>query len=388
MKMTDRWQDVMQNNYGTPGVALVRGEGVHVWDEEGKRYLDFLGGIATNVLGHAHPVVVKAVSQQIAKLGHTSNLYAHEQGIELARKLQVMTGDPKAKVFFCNSGAEANEAAIKISRLTGRTQIIAAEGGFHGRTMGALSITGQEPKRLPFKPLLTDVKFVKFGSIDALRKAISRKTAMVILEAIQGENGVVVPPNGYLRQVQALCDEFGVLLAIDAVQTGIGRTGEWFGFEHAGIHPNIITLAKGLGGGLPLGAMITMGSKTPNFKPGEHGSTFGGNPVSCAASNAVLDFIQKKDLLSKTRDAGDFLKGELVQIPGVQGVRGRGLLLGIELKGDTASTVQAKALSKGLLVNAPNKSIIRIAPSLTVKKRDLKEFVQLFAETMSEVYRG
>jgi len=378
----------MQNNYGTPGVALVRGEGVHVWDEEGKRYLDFLGGIATNVLGHAHPVVVKAVSQQIAKLGHTSNLYAHEQGIELARKLQVMTGDPKAKVFFCNSGAEANEAAIKISRLTGRTQIIAAEGGFHGRTMGALSITGQEPKRLPFKPLLTDVKFVKFGSIDALRKAISRKTAMVILEAIQGENGVVVPPNGYLRQVQALCDEFGVLLAIDAVQTGIGRTGEWFGFEHAGIHPNIITLAKGLGGGLPLGAMITMGSKTPNFKPGEHGSTFGGNPVSCAASNAVLDFIRKKDLLSKTRDAGDFLKGELVQIPGVQGVRGRGLLLGIELKGDTASTVQAKALSKGLLVNAPNKSIIRIAPSLTVKKRDLKEFVQLFAETMSEVYRG
>jgi len=386
--MADRWQDVMQNNYGTPGISLVKGEGVHVWDEDGKRYLDFLGGIATNVLGHAHPVVVKAVSQQIGKLGHTSNLYAHPQGIDLARKLQVMTGDPKAKVFFCNSGAEANEAAIKISRLTGRTQIIAAEGGFHGRTMGALSITGQEPKRLPFKPLLNDVKFVKFGSIDALRKAISRKTAMVILEAIQGENGVVVPPNGYLRQVQALCDEFGVLLAIDAVQTGIGRTGEWFGFEHAGIHPNIITLAKGLGGGLPLGAMITMGSKTPNFKPGEHGSTFGGNPVSCAASNAVLDFIRKKDLLSKTRDAGDFLKGELVQIPGVQGVRGRGLLLGIELKGDTASTVQAKALSKGLLVNAPNKSIIRIAPSLSVKKRDLKEFVQLFAETMSEVYRG
>jgi len=386
--MTDRWQDVMQNNYGTPGIALVKGEGVYVWDEEGKRYLDFLGGIATNVLGHAHPVVVKAVSQQIAKLGHTSNLYAHNQGIELARKLQVMTGDPKAKVFFCNSGAEANEAAIKISRLTGRTQIIAAEGGFHGRTMGALSITGQEPKRLPFKPLLSDVKFVTFGSIDALRKAISKKTAMVILEAIQGENGVVVPPNGYLRQVQALCDEHGALLAIDAVQTGIGRTGEWFGFEHAGIHPNIVTLAKGLGGGLPLGAMITLGSNTPNFKPGEHGSTFGGNPVSCAASNAVLDYIQKKNLLDKAHDAGEFLKGELAQIPGVQGVRGRGLLLGIELKGEFASAVQAKALSKGLLVNAPNKSIIRIAPPLTVKKRDLKEFVQLFAEALSEVHRG
>ena len=268
MKNQERWHAALQNNYGVPPITLVKGKGAEVWDDNGKRYLDFLGGIATNVLGHAHPGIVKAVTQQIEKLGHVSNLYSHKPGIELAEKLQDLTNDPTARVFFCNSGAEANEAAIKISRLTGRKQIVATVGGFHGRTAGALSITGQDAKRTPFEPLLPGVKFVEFGNVAAMRRVISKNTAMVIIETIQGENGVVVPEAGYLRKVRAICDQNGVLLAIDAVQTGMGRTGEWFGYESEGIKPDIITLAKGLGGGLPLGAMITLGEKAPAFKPG------------------------------------------------------------------------------------------------------------------------
>ena len=378
----------MQNNYGVPGITLVKGQGVEVWDEDGKRYLDFLGGIATNILGHAHPAIVKAVSSQVAELSHVSNLYAHIPGVELAEKLQDITNDPTARIFFCNSGAEANEAAIKISRLSGRTEIVAALGGFHGRTTGALSITGQEGKRTPFEPLLPGVKFIPYGDLGAMRRAVSKKTALVILEAIQGENGVVVPPVGYLREVREICDAKGALFAIDAVQTGMGRTGEWFGFESEGIVPDIITLAKGLGGGLPLGAMITVGEKTPAFKPGEHGSTFGGNPISCAAANAALDFIVKKDLLQKVSDAGEFLKEELEKLPGVLEVRGRGLLLGIVLESNVAGELAAKATSNGLLLNAPNKGVIRIAPALIVTKSQLKEFVKIFSKSLSEVLNG
>jgi len=388
MKNQERWHVAMQNNYGIPPITLVKGRGAEVWDDNGKRYLDFLGGIATNILGHAHPAIVKAVTEQIGKLGHVSNLYSHKQGIELAEKLQDLVNDSSARIFFCNSGAEANEAAIKISRLTGRREIIAATGGFHGRTTGALSITGQDAKRTPFEPLLSGVKFVEFGDALAMRKAVSKKTAMVIIEAIQGENGVVVPEAGYLRKVRALCDQNGALLVIDAVQTGMGRTGEWFGYESEGIKPDIITLAKGLGGGLPLGAMITLGDRSPAFKPGEHGSTFGGNPVSCAAANAAIDFIVKKDVLKKVATSGKYLKVMLAKVPGVAQVRGRGLLLGIVLDANVATAVAARAMSNGLLINAPSRNVIRIAPPLIVSKKELSEFVKVFARTLNEVLNG
>lgn len=388
MKDQERWHAALQNNYGVPSITLVKGEGAVVWDVDGKRYLDFLGGIATNVLGHAHPAIVKAVTEQIGKLGHVSNLYSHKPGIELAEKLQDLASDPTARVFFCNSGAEANEAAIKISRLTGRKQIVATVGGFHGRTAGALSITGQEAKRAPFEPLLSGVKFVEFGDVLAMQKAVSKNTAMVILECIQGENGVVVPDAGYLRKVRAICDQNGALLAIDAVQTGMGRTGDWFGYETEGIKPDIITLAKGLGGGLPLGAMITLGEKTPAFKPGEHGSTFGGNPVSCAAANAAIDFIVKKNLLKQVTTSGKYLKANLAKVPGVVDVRGRGLLIGIILEANVAAAVVAKATRNGLLINAPSKNVIRLAPPLIVNKKELNEFIKIFSRTLNEVLNG
>ena len=388
MNSQERWHAAMQNNYGVPPLTLVKGDGVEVWDEDGKRYLDFLGGIATNILGHAHPSIVKAITSQVAELSHVSNLYSHKPGIELAEKLQDLTNDASARVFFCNSGAEANEAAIKISRLSGRSQMIAAIGGFHGRTIGALSITGQSSKRTPFEPLLSDVKFVPYGDARALRKAVSRKTALVIVEAIQGENGVIVPPSGYLKEVRAICDAKGALFAIDAVQTGMGRTGEWFGYEHEGIAPDIITLAKGLGGGLPLGAMITLGKKVVAFKPGEHGSTFGGNPISCAAANAAIDFIVKKKMLNSVSDAGEYLKKSLGKIPGVTEVRGRGLLIGIVLDSNIASAVVSRARTNGLLINAPDKSVIRIAPALVVSKPELREFIKIFSKSLDEVQNG
>ena len=378
----------MQNNYGVPALTLVKGEGLEVWDENGKKYLDFLGGIATNVLGHAHPVIVKAVSKQVEQLSYVSNLYSHLPGIELAEKLQDLTNDSTARVFFCNSGAEANEAAIKLSRLTGRVEIIATEGGFHGRTAGALSITGQETKREPFEPLLPKVKFVPFNDVKAMSKAVSGRTAMVIVEPIQGENGVVVPSNGYLAAIRDICDRKGALFAIDAVQTGMGRTGEWFGYESEGIRPDIITLAKGLGGGLPLGALISLGNKVPAFKPGEHGSTFGGNPISCAAANAAIDFIVKKELLEQVSENGEFLKKELSKISGVHEVRGRGLLLGIVMDSNFAQLIVAKSALNGLLLNDPSKNVIRIAPALIVSKKQLKEFVKIFAQTVNEVTNG
>ncbi len=388
MNTQERWHSSMQNNYGVPSLTLVKGDGVEVWDENGKRYLDFLGGIATNVLGHAHPAIIKAVSKQVETLSHVSNLYAHQPGVELAEKLREIANDASARIFFCNSGAEANEAAIKLSRLTGRKRIVAAVGAFHGRTAGALSITGQPGKRAPFEPLVPGVKFVPYGDTTAMRKAVSKRTAMVILEAIQGENGVIVPPSGYLQEVRSICDKSGALFAIDAVQTGMGRTGEWFGYESEGISPDIITLAKGLGGGLPLGAMITLGKIVPAFKPGEHGSTFGGNPISCAAANATISVIIKKKLLTRVAIDGEFLKAKILKLTGVASVRGRGLLLGIVLESNIAQALVEKAMANGLLLNAPAKDVIRIAPALTVSKKELHEFVELFARSLDEVLNG
>ena len=382
------WSDVMQGNYGVPTITLKSGKGLVVTDTVGKKYLDFLGGIATNVLGHAHPVIVRAVSKQIATLGHVSNFYSHPSGIALAAKLQELTGDNTARVFFCNSGAEANEAALKLSRKTGRSKVVATTGSFHGRTMGALSLTGQPSKRNPFKPLVKNIKHVTFGDISAMRKAVNKKTAMVIVEPIMGEAGVIVPPFGYLKQLRELCSEHGVLLVFDCVQTGIGRTGTWFGYEEEKIRPDVITLAKGLGGGLPLGAMISLGTNCPQFAPGEHGTTFGGNPVSAAAGLAAIEFITKNRLMVSAKSYEKRLKIKLGAIRGVTEVRGRGLLLGIGLDGGYAKALAAKLSDRGILVNAPNDETIRIAPALTVSKVQIDRFITVFTQCMQEVERG
>lgn len=382
------WSDVMQGNYGVPMITLKSGKGLVVTDTVGKKYLDFLGGIATNVLGHAHPVIVRAVSKQIATLGHVSNFYSHPSGIALAAKLQELTGDNTARIFFCNSGAEANEAALKLSRKTGRTKIVATTGSFHGRTMGALSLTGQPSKRNPFKPLVKNIKHVTFGDVSAMRKAVNKKTAMVIVEPIMGEAGVIVPPFGYLKQLRDLCSEHGVLLVFDCVQTGIGRTGTWFGYEEEKIRPDVITLAKGLGGGLPLGAMISLGSNCPQFAPGEHGTTFGGNPVAAAAGLAAIEFITKNRLMVSAKSYEKRLTIKLGAIRGVTEVRGRGLLLGIGLDGGYAKALAAKLSDRGILVNAPNDETIRIAPALTVSKVQIDRFISVFTQCMQEVERG
>ena len=383
-KMLSRWSTVVQNNYGTPTIALVKGKGIVVTDADGKQYLDFLGGIATSILGHAHPAIVKAVSKQVSTLSHVSNFYAHPQAIELAEKLTAMTGDKNAKVFFCQSGAEANEAALKLSRRTGKVRVVAAQGAFHGRTMGALSLTGQPSKREPFLPLIKGVKHVPYGDIEAMRKAVTKKTAMVIIEPIMGEAGVIVPPADYLQQLRALCDDKGALLVIDAVQTGMGRTGDWFGYEYSGITPDVITLAKGLGGGLPLGAMIALGKAADLFQPGDHGSTFGGNPVTTAAGLAAIKFIETAGVLAKVEKQGAHLMQELAVIPGVAEVRGAGLLLGIELNSLKSADIANALRAEGVLVNAANPTTIRIAPALIVTDAQIKKFIAIFKKVMSD----
>ena len=382
--MINRWSNSIQNNYGSPSIALVKGKGIVVTDADGKQYLDFLGGIATNILGHAHPAIVKAVTKQVSILSHVSNFYVHPNAVELAEKLASMTGDKSAKVFFCQSGAEANEAALKLSRRTGKVRVVAAQGAFHGRTMGALSLTGQPSKREPFLPLVKGVKHVPYGDIEAMRKAVTKKTAMVIIEPIMGEAGVIVPPAGYLQELRALCDAKGALLVIDAVQTGMGRTGDWFGYEYSGITPDVITLAKGLGGGLPLGAMIALGKAADLFQPGDHGSTFGGNPVTTAAGLAAIKFIESQKLLKKVEKQGAYLMQELALIPGVSEVRGAGLLLGIELENLKSSDVAGALEKEGVLVNAANATTIRLAPALIVTDVQIKKFITTFKKVMSD----
>ena len=382
--MIKRWNNSLQNNYGAPAIALVKGKGIVVTDADGNQYLDFLGGIATNILGHAHPAIVKAVTKQVAILSHVSNFYMHPNAVELAEKLAAMTGDKSARVFFCQSGAEANEAALKLSRRTGKVRIVAAQGAFHGRTMGALSMTGQPAKREPFLPLVKGVKHVPYGDIETMRKAVTKKTAMVIIEPIMGEAGVIVPPADYLVQLRDLCDAKGALLVIDAVQTGMGRTGDWFGYEYSGITPDVITLAKGLGGGLPLGAMIALGKAAELFQPGDHGSTFGGNPVTTAAGLAAIKFIETQKILKKVEAQGNYLIQELALIPGVTEVRGAGLLLGIELENLKAADIASAMREAGVLVNAANATTIRIAPALIVTDAQIKKFVAIFRKVISD----
>ncbi|MBU3645638.1 MAG: acetylornithine transaminase [Candidatus Nanopelagicaceae bacterium] len=386
--MKHQWDSLMQANYGTPSVHLVRGKGIEIWDENGKKYLDFLGGIATNLLGHNHAKAVKAISDQAKVLAHVSNFYSHEPGLNLAAKLIEMTGDETARVFFCNSGAEANEAAMKLSRLTGKTRIVAAQNSFHGRTMGALSLTGQPAKRNPFKPLIKNVKHVPFGDVNALKRAVTKKTAMLILEPIMGEAGVVVPPSGYLKKAREICNETGTLLVIDAVQTGMGRTGNWFGYEKDGITPDVITIAKGLGGGLPLGAMIALGKAAGMFTPGMHGTTFGGNPISCVAALAVIETIENKDYLALNRVKGALLKNVISPIIGVSEVRGEGLLVGIVVKDAKAKEVAQRLQDYGFLVNAANENVIRLAPAYVVSESQIMKFAAAFNDVCEEIYRG
>jgi acetylornithine aminotransferase len=380
-----RWISALQDNYGTPTIELVSGKGSYVKDVNGALYLDFLAGIATNVLGHAHPAIVKAVTKQVSVLGHVSNFYAHPNVLQLAEKLQKMTGDKSARVFFCNSGAEANEAALKLSRRTGKSRIVATREAFHGRTMGSLSLTGQPSKRDPFKPLLGGVVHVPFGDSRAMKKKINKRTAMVIVEPIMGEAGVIVPPAEYLQDLRKYCDKSGALLVFDCVQTGIGRTGDWFGYEYSGVKPDVITLAKGLGGGLPLGAMIALGPASHLFQAGDHGSTFGGNPIATAAALAVLSSIEKEKILNNVNELSSFLFTEISLIPGVIEVRGAGLLIGIELDKPVAKNLVKKCQQLGLLINAPGDTVIRIAPALNISMRDAKKFISIFTAALKEV---
>lgn len=381
--LTDRWQTVMMDNYGTPPIALVSGEGALVTGEDGKTYLDLLAGIAVNVLGHRHPAIKEAVSAQLDTLGHVSNLYATEPGIALAEQLVDHLGTP-ARVFFCNSGAEANEAAFKISRLTGRTRIVAAQNAFHGRTMGSLALTGQAAKRAPFEPLPGEVSFVPYGDAAALAEAVTGETAAVFLEPIMGEGGVVVPPAGYLAAAREITSRHGALLAIDEVQTGIGRTGTFYAHQHDGITPDIVTLAKGLAGGLPIGACLAIGPTADLMKPGMHGSTFGGNPVCTAAALAVLrvlrddGLIDRADLLGKTLADGI----ESLHHPLIDYVRGRGLLRGIVLTAPQAKGVETAARTAGFLVNAAAPDVVRLAPPLIITDAQVDSFLAALPEIL------
>ncbi|WP_228717304.1 acetylornithine transaminase [Allosaccharopolyspora coralli] len=380
-----RWQESMMDNYGTPQLTLVRGSGCEVTDADGRTYLDLVGGIAVNALGHAHPAVVQAVTDQIGRLGHVSNFYAHEPGLRLAEELLDLLGARgNGRVLFCNSGAEANETAFKLARLTGRAKVVATEGGFHGRTMGALALTGQPSKQAPFEPLPHGVVHVPYGDISALESEVDSDTAAIVLEPIQGENGVVVPPESYLQQARALASKTGALLVLDEVQTGIGRTGHWFAFQRCGIVPDIVTLAKGLGGGLSLGACLTLGDAATLFGPGQHGTTFGGNPVACAAASAVLHTIADDGLLEHADTTGKNLVDAVQRLahPQITHLRGAGLLIGIGLAQAVAPQVVANAQRAGYLVNAVNPTTVRLAPPLILHPRQVQSFVEHLPELL------
>ncbi|NUS72770.1 MAG: acetylornithine transaminase [Corynebacteriales bacterium] len=372
MTVMPRWRKAIMPSYAPPAISAVRGQGAVIWDEDGKSYLDMLGGIAVNSLGHAHPAIVEAVTHQISTLGHVSNLVASDPAVTLAEKLVELVGIP-GTVFFSNSGAEANEAALKIARRTGRRKIVAMQGGFHGRTMGALSLTGQPAKQTPFMPMLEAVVHVPFGDIGALNDVVDQDTAMVIMEPILGEAGVIAPITGYLATAREITASRGALLAFDEVQTGIGRTGKWFACQREHVAPDIITLAKGLGGGLPIGATIALGSAGALLQPGQHGSTFGGNPVSCAAALAVLRTIEADKLLYQVEVRSRQLREGIAALG--LGVRGAGLLLAIVFDKPVAAEVEEKLREEGFLVNAVTSDAIRLAPPFVLTAAQVDSFL-------------
>ena len=389
--LRERFEAVMMPNYGTPPLALARGAGCRVWDADGNQYLDLIAGIAVSALGHAHPAIVNAVSSQVAKLAHISNLFVHEPGVALAeRLLALLRAD--GRVFFCNSGAEANEAAIKLVRRRqgGGKRVVAAIGSFHGRTMGSLAITGKDSIREPFGPFGMDVRWIPHGDVTALVGAVDGDVAAVFLEPTLGEGGVVPPPDGYLRAVRQACDEAGALLVLDEIQSGIGRTGEWFAHQKEGIMPDVLTLAKGLGGGLPIGACVGFGDCGSALGKGDHGSTFGGNPIACAAALAVLDTIDSESILASVKAVGDTLASGIAAIdhPLLKGVRGSGLWLAAVLTAEAAPAVTAAAQADGFLVNAVQPNAVRLAPPLILSQTEAEEFVAALPAILTEAEAG
>ncbi len=398
--LAGRYADALMNTFGPPKLVLTRGAGAHVWDDDGKQYLDLLGGIAVNALGHAHPALVDAVTTQLRTLGHVSNFFATEPQVQLAERLLGLLSDGSAathaggKVFFANSGAEANEAAFKITRRTGRSHVVATEGAFHGRTMGALALTAKEAYREPFEPLPGEVTFVPYGDAAALADAVSDRTAAVILEPLQGEAGVVAPPLRYLADARKITEEHGALLWLDEVQTGIGRTGAWFAHQNPAVAaalegvPDIVTLAKGLGGGIPVGACIATGAAADLLGPGNHGTTFGGNPVACAAGLAVLDTITSEGLLEHVTALGEHLREGLLADDRVTEVRGAGLLVGLDLSRALSAEVTAAALEAGFILNNPTPERIRLAPPLVLTRAQADSFLAAWPDLLDVAYRS
>lgn len=378
--LKQRYENAFMPNYGVPPVALVRGEGVQVWDADGNAYLDLIAGIAVSSLGHGHPALVEAVIAQATTLAHTSNLFVNRPEIELAELLLDLLGGD-ARVFLANSGTEANECALKLAikyaKANGKTYFVAAENGFHGRTMGALSLTGKDSIREPFGPFGLDVRFVPYGDADALRAAVTEDCAAVFLEPTLGEGGVVPPPAGYFRAAREICTANGALLVVDEIQSAIGRTGAWFAHQYEDVRPDVLTLAKGLGGGLPIGACIGFGPYGKLFAKGDHGSTFGGNPVSCAAALAVLTTIEKDDLLANALEVGGLLAAGAAALehPLLTGVRGRGLWLALVTDGPHAAAVQDEARAAGFLVNAVQPDAVRLAPPLIITRAQAQSFL-------------
>lgn len=386
-KTANDWSSALMNNYGIPAISLTGGHGMYLTDTEGKRYLDMLAGIAVNALGQAHPDIVEAVSTQIATLGHTSNIFATPHSVEVATALKQRFADGKddsARVFFCNSGAEANEAAFKIARLTGRGRVLAAEAGFHGRTMGALALTGQPEKRAPFEPLPGGVDFYPYGDVQKLREIVEEDPdgiAAIFAEPIQGETGVIPAPEGFLAAVRQLCDDYGILMIADEVQTGVGRTGKFFAHEYAGVVPDVVTMAKGLGGGLPMGAVLARGAAAQYLQPGQHGTTFGGNPVVLAAARTVLNTLDER-FLQRVREISVYLRSQLQQLSAVSEVRGTGLMLGVVLESANAKEVVVAGLERGLILNAPSDKVVRLTPPLIIERRHVDECVTILQEIL------
>ncbi|GGU10481.1 acetylornithine transaminase [Actinomadura citrea] len=385
--LRERFEAAFMPNYGVPPVVLARGEGCRVWDTGGREYLDLIAGIAVSSLGHAHPALVEAVSSQAATLAHTSNLFLNEPEVLLAERLRELLGGD-GKVFLANSGTEANECALKLAlkygKANGRPYLVAAENGFHGRTLGALSLTGKAAIREPFGPFAIDVRFVPYGDADALKAAVDEDCAAVFLEPTQGEGGVVPPPDGYFAAVRQICDAAGALFVADEIQSAIGRTGAWFAFEHENARPDVLTLAKGLGGGLPIGACVAFGPHGDLFAKGDHGSTFGGNPVAAAAALAVLTTIEKDGLLASAAAVGEALAAGLdaVDHPLFAGVRGRGLWRAAVLTGPYAAAVEAAARAAGFLVNAVQPDAVRIAPPLILTAEQAGSFAEAFPDIL------
>jgi acetylornithine/N-succinyldiaminopimelate aminotransferase len=384
-----RYAESVMNTFGPPKLVLTKGEGPYVWDAEGNRYLDLLGGIAVNALGHAHPALVNAVTAQLNTLGHVSNFFATEPQVTLAERLIALLGlEPGGgKVFFTNSGSEANEAAFKLSRRTGRTHVVATEGSFHGRTMGSLALTSKSAYREPFEPLPGDVTFVPYGDADALAAAVTDRTAAVVIEPIQGEAGVVIPPEGYLARAREVTRAHGALLWFDEVQTGMGRTGAWFAHTASGVTPDVVTLAKGLAGGIPIGACVAVGEYGALLQPGNHGTTFGGNPVATAAALAVIETIEKDDLLANAVTIGERLRAGLAD-DRVTEIRGQGLLIGLDLSEDRAAKVTDVALASGFIINACSPNRIRLAPPLILTAAQADEFLAAWPGILDAAYAG